>query len=202
MSGVPVLAVAGGTASGKSTLAGALARRHPATVAVIHLDDYYVPAHDQVRGVWTVNAGGSPVLDWNHPGSIDQTAALAALDRATGTPGVRLVVVEGLFTLTLPAVAARATWRLYVDAPDDVRLARKILRKIEVQHQDPRLSLLNYLQTGRARHATHVAPSRALADLVVDGTADEEALLDSVRPLISAALGAPPAAQCGTPAAV
>src|SRR4051794_3385795 len=166
---VPVLAVAGGTASGKSTLAEALALHHPDTVGLIHLDDFYVPAHDPLRGVRTLSATGAETLDWNHPGSIDETAVTAAIDAAAGSGRHRLVVVEGLFALTLPAVAARASWRVYVDTPDDIRLARKILRKIEVQRQDPRVSLLNYLASGRERHAAHVAPSRSLADLVVDG---------------------------------
>jgi len=178
-----VLAVAGGTASGKSTLAEALSLHHPETIQLVHLDDFYVPAHDPLQGVWTVSANGCPVLDWNHPGSIDQAAVAAAIDGAVRS-GVRLVVVEGLFALGLPAVASRSTWRVYVDAPDDVRLARKILRKIEVQRQDPRLSLLNYLETGRDRHSAHVAPSRALADLVIDGTACEYDMLAAVMRLI------------------
>ncbi|MFJ4845902.1 MULTISPECIES: uridine kinase [unclassified Streptomyces] len=187
-----VLAVAGGTASGKSTLAEALSLTCTETIALIHLDDHYVPAHDPRRGVWTVSAGGHEVLDWNHPGSIDETAVGEAIDAARLLPGVRLVVVEGLFALTLPAVLSRAAWRVYVDAPDDVRLARKILRKIEVQRQDPLLSLRNYLQTGRDRHAAHVAPSRARADLVVDGTADGPEMLAAVLGLVGATLAPAP----------
>ena len=72
-----------------------------------------------------------------------------------------------------------------------IRLARKILRKIEVSGQDPRVSLLNYLQSGRERHAAHVAPSRSLADLVVDGTADEFAMIAAVTVLIGPVLAAP-----------
>ncbi|SEN70128.1 uridine kinase family protein [Actinacidiphila rubida] len=189
---VPVLAVAGGTASGKSTLADALVRHHPGLVGLVRLDDFYVPAHDPLRGVRTVSATGAEILDWNHPGSIDQTAVAAAVDAAATAAGRRrLVVVEGLFALTLPVVAARATWRVYVDTPDDIRLARKILRKIEVQRQDPALSLRNYLMTGRERHAAHVAPSRAVADLVVDGTADEYAMIAAVAMLIGPVLAAP-----------
>lgn len=189
---VPVLAVAGGTASGKSTLADALVRHHPDLVGLIRLDDFYVPAHDPQRGVRTVSATGAEILDWNHPGSIDQTAVAEAIDTAVAAAGRRrLVVVEGLFALTLPAVAARATWRVYVDTPDDIRLARKILRKIEVQRQDPALSLRNYLMTGRERHAAHVAPSRAVADLVVDGTADEYTMIAAVAMLIGPVLAAP-----------
>lgn len=186
-----VLAVAGGTASGKSTLAEALSLHHPETIALVHLDDFYVPAEDRMRGVWTVSANGYPVLDWNHPGSIDETAVSDAIDAARLRAGVRVVVVEGLFALTLRSVAARADWRVYVDTPDDVRLARKILRKIEVQRQDPRLSLMNYLSTGRQRHAEYVAPSRAAADLVVDGATPETEMLAAVMPLIGPALAEP-----------
>jgi uridine kinase len=189
-----VLAVAGGTASGKSTFAEALSLQCPESIALVHLDDYYVPAHDPLRGVWTVSADEHAVLDWNHPGSIDETAVTDAIDAALLRPGVLLVVVEGLFALSLPSVVRRATWRVYVDTPDDIRLARKILRKIEVQRQDPGLSLRNYLQTGRDRHAAHVAPSRAAADLVVDGTTSEAEMMAAVMPLIGPALAPPPTA--------
>ncbi|MEV8038956.1 hypothetical protein [Streptomyces sp. NPDC086182] len=187
-----VMAVAGGTASGKSTLAQALSLQCPQSVALIHLDDYYVPAHDPLRGVWTVSADGHAVLDWNHPGSIDETALTHAIDAALLRPGVRLVVAEGLFALSLPCVVRRAAWRVYVDTPDDIRLARKILRKIETQHQDPRLSLRNYLQTGRDRHTAHVAPTRAAADLIIDGTTSEADMLAAVMPLIKPTLTPPP----------
>jgi uridine kinase len=188
---VPVLAVAGGTASGKSTLAEALALHHPDTVGLIHLDDFYVPAHDPLRGVRTLSATGAETLDWNHPGSIDETAVTAAIDTLAGSGRYRLVVVEGLFALTLPAVAARAAWRVYVDTPDDIRLARKILRKIEVQRQDPGVSLRNYLSHGRERHAEYVAPSRNRAELVLDGTAPEPDLLTEVLRLVGPALDEP-----------
>jgi uridine kinase len=197
--GVPVLAVAGGTASGKSTLAEALARRHPETVGLLHLDDFYVPAHDPLRGVRTRSASGAETLDWNHPGSIDETAVAEAVDAMAQGGRRRLAVVEGLFALTLPSVVSRATWRVYVDTPDDIRLARKILRKIEVFGQDPGLSLRNYLQTGRERHAEYVAPSRDRADLVLDGTVPEGDLLDAVTLLVGSALGGPAVPRWGSP---
>lgn len=188
---VPVLAVAGGTASGKSTLAEALALHHPETVGLIHLDDFY----DSLRGVRTRSASGAETLDWNHPGSIDEGAVARALDAMTSDGRRRLVVVEGLFALTLPSVVSRATWRVYVDTPDDIRLARKILRKIEILGQDPGLSLRNYLQTGRSRHAEYVAPSRDRADLVLDGTADEFSMIAAVMMLIGPVLAEPVLAE-------
>ncbi|MEU6777159.1 hypothetical protein [Streptomyces sp. NPDC046759] len=181
---LPVLAIAGGTASGKSTLAKALALHRPGAVALIHLDDFYVPAHELHRGVRTLSAPGAETLDRNHPGSIDEDAAAAALEAAATGGQHRMVVVEGLFALTLPRVAAHATWRIYVDAPDSVRLARKLLRRIEVQRQDPLVSLRNHLLSGRDRHAQYVAPSRA--DLVLDGTMPTTDLLTAVHHLVGA----------------
>lgn len=180
----PVLAIAGGTASGKSTLAKMLALRYPGAVVLIHLDNFYVPAHDPQRGIRTLSATGAETLDWNHPGSIDEDAAAAAVDAAATSGQHRLVVVEGLFALALAKVAAQAAWRVYVDAPDDIRLARKLLRKIEIQHQDPLVSLRNYLLTGRERHEDYVAPSLDLADLVLDGTMPTADLLTAVDHLI------------------
>ncbi|MGW4178648.1 uridine kinase family protein [Streptomyces rubiginosohelvolus] len=184
----PVLAIAGGTASGKSTVAEALAAQWPTTVTLIHLDDFYVPAHEPHRGVRTLSATGVETLDWNHPGSIDVDAAAAEIEAAATSGRHRIVVVEGLFALTLHKIAAHATWRIYVDAPDDIRLARKLVRKIEVQHQDPLVSLRNYLLIGRDRHAEHVAPSRHRADLVLDGTMPTADLLTAINQLVGAHL--------------
>ncbi|MGZ2361463.1 hypothetical protein LRE75_33095 [Streptomyces sp. 372A] len=181
---VPVLAIAGGTASGKSTLATAMARRRPGNLALIHLDDFYVPAREIQRGIRTLSATGAVTLDWNHPESIDEDAAVAAVDEAAARRQYRMVVVEGLFALALPQIAARASWRVYVDTPDDIRLARKLMRKIEEQRKDPLISLRNYLRTGRDRHAQHVAPSRHQADLVLDGTRPTAQLLTSIDRLV------------------
>ncbi|MFE2813424.1 hypothetical protein ACFXGG_23690 [Streptomyces nigra] len=90
--------------------------------------------------------------------------------------------------LSLPKIADHATWRIYVHTSDDIRLARKLMRKIEVQHKDPLVSLRNYLLSGRDRHAEHVSPSRHRADLVLDGTMPTADLLNAVDHLVGAQL--------------
>jgi uridine kinase len=50
----------------------------------------------------------------------------------------------------------------------------------------------DYLQTGRERHAAHVAPTRAAADLIIDGTTSEADMLAAVMPLIKPTLTPPP----------
>jgi uridine kinase len=162
-----------------------MALHRPGAVGLIHLDDFYVPAHDTRRGIRLLSATGAETLDWNHPGSIDEDAAAAAVDAAVTSGQHRLVVVEGLFALALPKIAVHATWYVYVDTPpDDIRLARKLIRKIEVQRQDPLTTLRNYLLSGRERHAEYVAPSRCRAQLVLDGTMPTTDLLTAVDDLV------------------
>jgi len=95
------------------------------------------------------------------------------------------VVVEGTFALALPHIRERARWGAYIDAPADIRLARKALRKIETG-KDPRITLRGYLERGRAAHELHVAPTRELADLVLDGTRPVDELARRLRQVVSA----------------
>jgi uridine kinase len=90
----------------------------------------------------------------------------------------------GIFALTLACVTDRARWRVYVDVPADLRLARKALRKIH-EGRDPRHVLRGYLEKGRAAHDRHVAPTREHANLVLDGTEPVPDLIKQLRLLIS-----------------
>ncbi|MGV9275662.1 uridine kinase family protein [Streptomyces griseosporeus] len=162
--GAPVLLIGGGAGSGKSELAKGLAAADPG-LAVVHLDDFY--HSDPDAGVTVEKLDGTGlVLDRAHPGSLDLGRALAAVDRARAA---RAVVVEGVFALCFPDLRKRAALSVYVDTPDDVRLARKMLRKLQAGEPDAVLMLRNYLHFSRPRHATHIAPTRRHADLVLDG---------------------------------
>ncbi|MFJ8745816.1 uridine kinase [Embleya sp. NPDC127516] len=175
----PVLALAGGAGSGKTTIARELARAIPGSVAV-HLDLCYhcdpaiaptVPAFD----------GTGPIVDFGNPRSIDIGRVDTEISRHHGAA---LVIVEGTFALALPRIRDIARWSAYVDAPADIRLARKTLRKIEAG-KDPSTTLRGYLERGRAAHEHHVAPTRDLADLVLDGTRPVDTLVRHLLDLVA-----------------
>ena len=159
----PVLALAGGAGAGKTTLARALVAQVPGT-RILHLDDCY---HTDPRRGPTVPRfdGNGRVLDRSDPRSIDPDRATAALgEYATADPP--LIIVEGMFALTLPYLRDHIRWRAYLDIPADVRLARKLLRKID-EGSNPGHFLRGYLERAREAHERHVAPARAEADLVL-----------------------------------
>ncbi|WP_217231326.1 uridine kinase family protein [Streptomyces anulatus] len=168
-----LLVLAGGAGSGKTTLAESLAAEHPRS-ALLHLDRY---VHTQPeRAPLTPSVlGTGEVIDFSDPRSIDWGRVHQAIAAASAE---ELLVVEGTFALERQ-IRRLARWTVYLDTPDDLRLARKTLRKIN-EGADPRIGLLGYLARGREGHHRHVAPMRQTAGLVLDGTLPTKHLTDQL----------------------
>ncbi|WP_405550718.1 hypothetical protein OG215_37435 (plasmid) [Streptomyces globisporus] len=168
-----VLALAGGAGSGKTTLAESLAAAHPRT-SLLHLDQY---VHTQPGRAPLAPSilGAGEVIDFSDPASIDWGRVRQAVDEA---PAEDLLVVEGTFALE-KQIRRLARWTVFLETPDDLRLARKTLRKIG-EGADPRISLLGYLARGREGHYRHVAPMRQTAGLILDGTLPTQHLTDQL----------------------
>ncbi|MFG2774996.1 uridine kinase [Streptomyces sp. NPDC048350] len=175
----PVLLIGGGAGSGKTHLARELAQTFPGT-QLIHLDLCYHTDPAQAPTVPSFD-GPTPVVDFSNPAALDLDRIEGAMDSAATAP---LIIVEGIFALALPELEKRAIWTVYVDAPADIRLTRKLLRKVD-EGKDVRVSLRGYDRT-RAAHDTYVAPSKDRAQLVVDGTQPPAAILDEVKRYLAA----------------
>lgn len=193
--------MAGGTASGKTTLSRRLVERFQATL--IGHDRYYL------------DAGQDPsTFNFDHPGSLDTPALVAHLDLLkegesadlpcydfrthTRLPEVErvaaapVVVVEGILVLATEALRQRADLSVYVHADDDLRLCRRIARDMAERGRTAQSVLAQYQQTVRPMHRAYVAPSRWSADLVVDGEGAIEDALDAVVEAVVTAGGPQP----------
>lgn len=192
--GVRVLALAGGSGSGKSTLARALVERLGAS-RCLHLqhDRYYRSLPD----------GADPVAyDFDRPEALD-TERLAAdlglllrghpaalprydfarhrrLEEDEPVEPRELIVLEGILVLWAPELQPLLHHRVYVHAPEEVRLARRMQRDVVERGRDPEGVLAQFQRSVRPMHARYVAPCRAGADLVVDGAADLAASVEAV----------------------
>ncbi|MFI7087679.1 uridine kinase [Streptomyces anulatus] len=175
-----LLALAGGAGSGKTALAESLAAARPHT-ALLRLDHFFHTAADRAPKVPNL-AGTGRVIDFSDPRSIDWDRVHQTVK---ATPSDQLLVIEGTFALEVQ-IRRLARWKVYLDTPDDVRLARKTLRKID-DGADPRTSLLGYLARGRASHGEHVAPIRHSADVVLDGTLAVEELVAQLNDVLAPA---------------
>jgi uridine kinase len=192
-----LVGLAGGTASGKTTIARNLEESWPGLLSIAH-DRYYhtVPAPSR--------------HNYDHPSALDSAllckhldqllsgdpAALPCYDFATHTRLERtervrpaqVVLVEGILVLADPRLRKRFHLQAYVHAPDDVRLMRRIRRDAVERARSVASVLHQYETTVRPMHMEYVAPCWQRADLVLDGEADvaveTERLAAAIRALL------------------
>ena len=180
-----IIAISGGSGSGKSTLAEALIKAVAPVEAVLFNEDaYYWPrAHysDAVR------ADG---IDYDHPASKDTAALVADLaklssgqsiaqpiydytthdrvpDKHREIESVPIIIFEGIHTLSIPEADELIDLRVYVDTPDDLRLARRIRRDVVERKRSVESVLSQYTGSVRPAHYAHTYPAKFGAGLVI-----------------------------------
>ena len=183
-----VVGIAGGSASGKTTLVAGLADalgqipgRRAATIAA----DRYM-YRDKTRGPTFISPStGEEMFNANHPESVDWGALLRDLDALLAREDCPdVILVEGLMVLHEPRMRERLDLRLFVELDADERALRRLLRDMQGGRasRDPVFIANYYRECARVGHMHYVEPSRVHADLIVRGDADWERL----RPLLLA----------------
>ncbi len=175
--------IAGGTGAGKSALAAALDRAFGAErVLRIAQDAYY-------RDRATLDDEARARLNFDHPDSLETELLVAQLTELRAGRGVdvpvydfashrrtaqrwraeprALVVVDGILALADPSLRACFDLRIFVDAPEELRLARRLTRDVYERGRSEASVREQFAETVRAMHARFVEPSRAHADLVI-----------------------------------
>jgi uridine kinase len=112
----------------------------------------------------------------------------AAHTRKNGTEQVEpgaIIVVEGILALAHPELRHLFDLKVFVDVPEDVRLARRLNRDLTERGRTAESVLAQYEATVRPMHREFVEPGKAFADLVLhDGTTASQrgaVLLDRAR---------------------
>ncbi len=178
-----LIGIAGGSASGKSTVARELAQKLGADKAVIlELDAYYKDlSHLSMAEREMVNFDHSDALDTEllktHINALKAGKAVEKplYDYVTHTrkkesepvAPVKFIIVEGLFALVYEDLCGMYNHRIYIDTPDDIRLARRVQRDTQKRGRSAEQVIEQYLETVRPMHQSMIAPSRKNADVVI-----------------------------------
>lgn len=176
------MAMGGGTASGKSTIAGQLAvGLAPLRVEVLGQDRFFKPAAELPPYPSTTRP--EPWPDYNRPDSfrVDELADACRVPRATD-----VLILEGILVLHYPEVRELMDLCLYVDADADERIVRRIRRNLAHYPIDDIADY--YLESVRYQHDRYNAPTRAHADLVIPGGAADQEDRDALLQELCAAL--------------
>jgi uridine kinase len=177
------LGVAGGTGSGKTTVARYLLEAVGSDyLAFLPQDMYYADVE------WPEGSGPEN-HNFDHPSAIDTTLLAEHLrqlkaNRAVERPvydfvhhrrqekTVRIeprpvILVEGILLLAEPEIRELLDLKIFVDTDADVRLARRIRRDIRDRGREIEDVLHQYLGTVRPMHLEFVEPSKRWADIIV-----------------------------------
>ena len=203
MADILVVGIAGGTASGKTTLTRQLASRLGNDVTVIEHDSYYRAYHELsfeertklnydhpdiyetellVEHLTALRRGESvevPVYDYPNYDRSDKTV--------TVTPAP-VVVVEGILILADAALREQMDIKTFVDAEADVRILRRALRDGRERGRSLESVAKQYLATVKPMHEQFVEPSKRYADIIVPsgGAGNPDMALDMLVGLIDA----------------
>ena len=178
------IGITGGSGAGKSTFTTLLAEQlGPVQPAILHQDRYFrdwleVPEAERVMRR-TVNAPEG--LAWvaflerfhalRRGEEVEEPApGTRRSARHAGTGRVSpsaVLIVEGLFALWHPELRSVLDLGLYLDAPDDERLLRRLLRDVEERGGDLQRSAAWYRQDVLPNFAAYTGASRQHADLVI-----------------------------------
>lgn len=191
-----VVGIAGGTGSGKTTVAHKLASAMPAGRCVtIEHDAYY-------RDQGHLPPDDRATINYDHPASLESTLLAAHLrelraGRAVEVPTydfatyvrrpetrlvepARVIVVEGILVFSEAVLREQMDIKIFVDTDPDIRLMRRIRRDIEQRGRSFQSVRDQYYATVRPMHLEYVEPSKRWADLIIPEGGDNRVALDIV----------------------
>ncbi|HVK88517.1 MAG TPA: uridine kinase [Kofleriaceae bacterium] len=188
-----VVGIAGGTGSGKTTVAHKLAASMPGRCVTLEHDAYY---RDQSH----LTPAERAHINYDHPASLESTLlaehlralrAGHAVDvpiydyanhaRSKETRRVepaRVIIVEGILVFTEAALREQMDVKIFVDTDADIRLMRRIRRDLEHRGRTFASVRDQYYATVRPMHLEYVEPSKRWADLIVPEGGDNRVALD------------------------
>jgi uridine kinase len=203
-----VIGVAGGSASGKTTVSQSILKRVGAErIAYIPHDLYY-------KDLSHLPLAQRAAQNFDHPDSLDNTLLVAHIDAlAAGQPievptydfatYVRLpqtrtipprpvILIEGILIFAEPVLRRRMEIKLFVDTDADLRFIRRLKRDVDERGRSVDSVIYQYLHTVRLMHLEFVEPTKRYADLIIPEGGQNMIAIDMVVARIEAELQARP----------
>lgn len=199
-----VIGIAGGTGSGKTTVARIIAASfRPGSVVILSHDSYY---HDHSH----LPEEERKNINYDHPSAFDTDLLIEHLlklkagisverpdydykSHARKPNGVivhpaEILVVEGILVLEHRRLRSLMDIKLFIDTDDDERFIRRLRRDVEERGRTLDSVITQYLSTVKPMHLEFVEPSKRHADVIIPEGAHNRVAIDLVVARIRAML--------------
>lgn len=182
MTDIKIIAVAGGSASGKSSIVKQIDETFEDDLIVIGHDNYY-KAHDDI------SFDQRSKLNYDYPGAFDnelfyqdllklqqgQSIDMPRYDytihtRSKETTRIRpskIILIEGILVLEDKKIRDITDTKVFIDADSDVRLQRRILRDTKERGRSLESVLEQYIKQVKPMHEKYVEPTKKYADIII-----------------------------------
>ena len=198
-----IIGIAGGSGSGKSTFAKKLCEIFSDRVALVSCDNYYLPHSDlsfeerrhlnydapeafefslmveQIQALKRGFAVDCPVYDFTQHTRSDKILHIEPKP---------VIIIDGILIFTNPALRDLMDMRIYVECDADERILRRVSRDTKERGRGIDDIIEQYLATVKPMHNTHVEPTKAYADIIINGGMNSVAL-DVVTAKVRSILG-------------
>lgn len=178
-----IIGVAGGTASGKTTLVRKLQEIFDGESVITICHDFYYKAHDELEYEERTK------LNYDHPDAFDTDMMIADIlklkngesiyhpvysfvnhNRTNKTVKVdpaQVIIIDGILILENKELRDLMDVKVYVDTDADVRLGRRLLRDVQERGRCIESVLTQYFCTVKPMHDEFVEPSKRHADIII-----------------------------------
>ncbi|HEX3023525.1 MAG TPA: uridine kinase [Lachnospiraceae bacterium] len=203
MNEINIIGIAGGSASGKTTVASRIKEVFKEDVELI-CHDYYYHAHNDIPFEERVK------LNYDHPNSFDTERLISdikqlkqgiAIERPvySYTEHTRLsetvrvepkkvIIVEGFLIFENTELLNLMDIKIFVDTDADERLIRRILRDVKERGRSLESVIAQYSTTVKPMHEQFVEPSKRHADLIIPNGGQNEVamsmLIDKIKNMV------------------
>ncbi|MBN2559045.1 MAG: uridine kinase [Clostridia bacterium] len=199
-----VLGIAGGTGSGKTTLAKGIKNTLGENAVLLCHDFYYnknddMPYEDRCR------------LNYDHPDSLETDLLIrhlkklkdgesierpvysfvthTRLDETIEVRPAKVIIIEGVLLFENPELRDVMDIKVYVDTDSDIRLARRIERDVNERGRSLKSVLEQYINTVKPMHDRFVEPSRKYADVIIPEGGYNQVVLSMITDRLKSFLG-------------
>lgn len=177
-----VIGIAGGTGSGKTTIAKKLYQAFSKDAVILSHDFYYKP-HDELPFEERC------LVNYDHPDSLDTEMLTRHIEQLKEgksimhptydfanhtrnktwekTESAKLIIVEGILIFTDRRLCQLCDVKLFVDTDADVRFIRRLRRDTNKRGRTVESVVNQYLKTVKPMHEQFVEPSKSKADLII-----------------------------------
>ena len=167
------IGLAGGSGAGKSIFARKITKGLNARI--IHIDSFYLPGHPKA------NYDDPKTIDWQ---LLKKSLKDLLAGKATYVPiysckthkrskyterilPAKILVLEGIFALHDKEINKLMNLKLFLDFPEDIRAAYRIMRDVTERRFNPYGAVEYYVKHARAMYPKFIAPTKKYANVIV-----------------------------------